>query len=108
MWHQYPWDFGEFLCDAKIVLTEAITYSSILTIMAISIERYMVICKQMKSKTETAKKIIVLIWIVSIVTALPWSFYTKVNYLTFEGKILEQSSWCTVPFDKGDNIGNNY
>ena len=26
MWHQYPWIFGEFACDTKIVITEAITY----------------------------------------------------------------------------------
>ena len=39
MWHQYPWTLGEFACDAKIVITEAITYASILTIVAFTTER---------------------------------------------------------------------
>ena len=39
MWQQYPWPFGELACDARIVVTEAITYSSILTIVAFTCER---------------------------------------------------------------------
>ena len=40
IWVQYPWTFGDFACDAKIVLTETIIYASILTIVAFSFERY--------------------------------------------------------------------
>ena len=43
MWHQYPWVFGEFACDTKIVITEAITYASILTIVAFTGERLVII-----------------------------------------------------------------
>lgn len=39
VWVQYPWPFGEFACDAKIVVTEAVIYASILTIVAFSFER---------------------------------------------------------------------
>ena len=39
MWRQYPWPFGDLACDAKIVVTEAIIYASILTIVAFSCER---------------------------------------------------------------------
>ena len=39
MWHQYPWTFGDFACDAKIVVTETIIYASILTVVAFSGER---------------------------------------------------------------------
>ena len=39
MWRQYPWSFGDLACDAKIVVTEAIIYASILTIVAFSCER---------------------------------------------------------------------
>jgi hypothetical protein len=39
MWRQYPWTFGEVACDAKIVITEAIIYASILTIVAFTGER---------------------------------------------------------------------
>ena len=41
IWVQYPWTFGDFACDAKIVLTETIIYASILTIVAFSFERYL-------------------------------------------------------------------
>ena len=39
MWQQYPWTFGDFACDAKIVVTEAIIYASIFTVVAFSCER---------------------------------------------------------------------
>jgi len=39
LWRQYPWVFGEVICDAKMVATETVTYSSILTIVAFTVER---------------------------------------------------------------------
>ena len=39
MWHQYPWPFGELACDARNVVNEAIMNTSILTIVAFTIER---------------------------------------------------------------------
>ena len=39
LWRQYPWVLGEFACDAKMLTTETVTYSSILTIVAFTIER---------------------------------------------------------------------
>ena len=39
LWRQYPWDFGELACDAKMLTTETVTYSSILTIVAFTVER---------------------------------------------------------------------
>jgi len=113
MWHQYPWTLGEFACDAKIVITEAITYASILTIVAFTTERYQAICKpnakKFKGKQKrrhTASRLIIIIWITSLITALPWSYFTKVNYLQFKGKILLNSAWCSVPFD--ENTGSLY
>ena len=40
MWHQYPWPLGELACDAKNVVNEAIMNTSILTIVAFTIERW--------------------------------------------------------------------
>ena len=39
LWRQYPWVFGEAICDAKMLTTETVTYSSILTIVAFTVER---------------------------------------------------------------------
>ena len=33
IWRQYPWTFGEFVCQFKTVLQEAINHVSILTIL---------------------------------------------------------------------------
>ena len=41
LWRQYPWDFGEVVCDAKVLTQETITYSSIFTILAFTVERYL-------------------------------------------------------------------
>ncbi len=38
-WRQYPWVLGEVGCDAKMLITETVTYSSILTIVAFTTER---------------------------------------------------------------------
>jgi hypothetical protein len=40
------------------------------------------------------------IWLISFMSATPWAFYTKVNYLIYDGKILEESSWCSIPFNE--------
>ena len=40
LWRQYPWVFGEAICDAKMLTTETVTYSSILTIVAFTVERW--------------------------------------------------------------------
>ena len=39
LWVQYPWVFGDVICDAKMLTTETVTYSSILTIVAFTVER---------------------------------------------------------------------
>ena len=31
-------------------------------------------------------------------SATPWALFTKVNYLTYNGKIVEESAWCSVAF----------
>ena len=33
-------------------------------------------------------------------SAIPWSLFTKVNYLMLDGKIVEESAWCSIPFNE--------
>ena len=35
LWEHYPWRLGDFACDVKVVVQEAVTYVSILTILGI-------------------------------------------------------------------------
>ena len=67
-------------------------------------ERYLAICRPLsplsRSSTGKAKKMIGLIWLISFISASPWAFFTKVNYLAYDGSILEESAWCSIPFNK--------
>ena len=60
-----------------------------------------------RSSPGKAKIIIVIIWIVSLISACPWAIYTKVNYLEYNGEDLEEASYCTVPHNK-ENWGSLY
>ena len=66
--------------------------------------RYLAICRPLsplaRSSVGEAKKIVLLIWVVSLVSALPWSMFTKVNYLVFNNQTLLQSAWCSIPFNE--------
>ncbi|GIY39102.1 neuropeptides capa receptor [Caerostris extrusa] len=86
LWHQYPWQLGTLTCILRSVVSEATAYASILTIMTFSCEQYYAVCHPLhqttKSKIKRAFRNIVIIWLVSFVTAAPYGFFTKVNYLT--------------------------
>lgn len=61
---------------------------SVLTIVAFSSERYLAICYPLylytMSGLQRALKIICCLWLISFFSALPFSIYTKLNYITFD------------------------
>ena len=93
-------------CDIKVVVNESLIYASILTIVAFTIERYQAICHPLTLNSRTgvgrARRVILIIWISSVVSAFPWSIFAKVNYIQYEGQDLEQSAWCSMPFHEED------
>ncbi|XP_028969157.1 neuromedin-U receptor 2 [Galendromus occidentalis] len=104
-WHQYPWQLGNTMCDLRALVTEASAYASILTIVTFSTERYIAICHPMhqptKSKITRAIRNIVLIWILSILAASPFTFFTGVNFLKYDSnKPIAASAWCGLPFNE--------
>ena len=120
MYEQYPWVLGDVVCDLKTVLTETFINTSILTIVAFSGERYLAICHPLSTYAQkSAKKTrrtILLIWIISFLAAAPWAWFTKVgdiidikviqyidyqvNYLEWNGEVLPEASWCSIPFNE--------
>ena len=48
-----------------------------------------------------------MIWLISILSASPWAFFTKVNYLMYKDKILVESAWCSIPFNE-ESSGSLY
>ena len=82
MYEQYPWILGDVVCDVKAVLTETFINCSILTIVSFSGERYLAICHPLsalsRASTKKTKRNILIIWIVSLFSASPWAWFTKV------------------------------
>ena len=71
---QYPWTFGDFACDAKIVLTETVIYASLLTIVAFR----RILCFYVEIERGRQKKSVVCIftYIVYIVSIYIHIYYT--------------------------------
>ena len=79
------------------------SYASVLTILAFSMERYLAICHPLYQYTmagfSRALKIIMLVWTVSFLSALPYAFFTKLNYIDRplgSGVYLEESAFCAL------------
>ncbi|XP_013111373.1 pyrokinin-1 receptor isoform X2 [Stomoxys calcitrans] len=74
-WSKYPYVFGETFCIGRGILAEMSGNATVLTITAFTVERYVAICHpflgQAISKLSRAIRIIILIWILSILTAVP-------------------------------------
>ncbi|KAB0803694.1 hypothetical protein PPYR_00664 [Photinus pyralis] len=102
-WHQYPWIFGESFCKIRALMSEMATYVSVLTIVAFSTERYLAICYPLYLHTmsgfQRALWIIGCLWIVALISAIPFSIYSTVDYLTYppdSDNILEESAFCAI------------
>lgn len=81
----YPWAFGHTLCIFRTYLFEATTNASVLTILAFTFERWLHICKSIYAKKfsnsfSRAIKIILLLWFISGVIALPFALTTGTYY----------------------------
>ncbi|KAH6924772.1 hypothetical protein HPB50_024198 [Hyalomma asiaticum] len=105
-WQQYPWRLGEALCRFRALVAEATSYASVLTIVAFTAERYVAIYHplflQTTSSLTRAVRIIAIIWVVSLVSAIPFAVYTRVNFVDFpvgSGRVVPESAFCALPMD---------
>ncbi|KAL3049583.1 growth hormone secretagogue receptor a [Trematomus bernacchii] len=75
MWRYRPWRFGAALCKLFQFVSESCTYSTILSITALSVERYLAICFPLRAKALVTKRrvraLIFLLWTVSVMSAGP-------------------------------------
>ncbi|XP_031166164.1 growth hormone secretagogue receptor a [Sander lucioperca] len=75
MWRYRPWRFGAALCKLFQFVSESSTYSTILSITALSVERYLAICFPLRAKALVTKRrvraLILLLWTVSLMSAGP-------------------------------------
>ncbi|KAH7939559.1 hypothetical protein HPB52_013691 [Rhipicephalus sanguineus] len=77
-----------------------------LTIVAFTAERYVAIYHplflQTTSSLTRAVRIIAIIWVVSLVSAIPFAVYTRVNFVDFpvgSGRVVPESAFCALPMD---------
>ncbi|XP_055336518.1 neuropeptides capa receptor-like [Paramacrobiotus metropolitanus] len=101
-WVQYPYAFPSFVCSGRAMISEMTTNASIMTISAFTVERYLAICHPISTQTMTslsrAKMMIGIIWLASLMSAIPYAFFVKVNHLVYPGTSDEipESAWCSI------------
>lgn len=104
-WSAYPWVFGEVFCVLRTVAAETSTYASILTITAFTVERYVAICHPMwiqtKCSLQRATRVIVFIWLIAGVCAVPVDIQYGVVYeRDRRGIPLPESATCNIRSDR--------
>ena len=83
-------------------------YVSVMTIVAFSLERYLVICHPLYANKVTGAGrtigIVAVIWLVAFVSAIPFGVYTSVAHLPYpkeagahlEGQPITESALCAM------------
>uniref|UniRef100_A0A3Q3IS31 G-protein coupled receptors family 1 profile domain-containing protein n=2 Tax=Monopterus albus TaxID=43700 RepID=A0A3Q3IS31_MONAL len=97
LWQNYPFPFGEGGCYFKIFLFETVCFASILNVTALSVERYIAVVHPLKTRylstNQHAKKVITVVWVVSMICAIPNTSLHGIFYLP---ERMEESAICTV------------
>lgn len=91
------WPFGRVLCSLLVFLQYLGVDTSSLSITAFTIERYVAVCHPLKSQTmctvKRAKRIIVGIWIFSILYCSPWLGLTHLKQVRRHDTVVD---YCVV------------
>lgn len=100
IWNFYPWIFGETFCIIRALFGEMSTYTSILTITAFTIERYVAICHPMKahkmSSLNRAVRVIFSTWVIASLLSIPQTIQYGVFYIKDrQNRTIEESAMCT-------------
>ena len=107
----YPWRWGRAYCRFKAFLTEATSTASVLTIAALTIERYVAIRYPMKaqqwSSPHRVRRIIIFIWIFAGLSAIAFPILTDTYYSVIvndavnrTGYAVPESLVCNVLMDR--------
>lgn len=97
LWQNYPFPFGEGGCYFKTFLFETVCFASILNVTALSVERYIAVVHPLKTRylstNQHAKRVISIVWAVSMICAVPNTSLHGIFYLPEK---MEESAICTV------------
>ncbi|MEQ2247984.1 hypothetical protein ILYODFUR_014724 [Ilyodon furcidens] len=97
LWENYPFPFGEGGCYFKTFLFETVCFASILNVTTLSVERYIAVVHPLKTRylstNQHAKRVITIVWVVSIICAIPNTSLHGIFYLP---ERMEESAICAV------------
>ncbi|NXN36297.1 NMUR2 protein, partial [Rhinoptilus africanus] len=101
MWSNYPFLFGSVGCYFKTALFETVCFASILSVTTVSVERYIAILHPFRAKLESTRKralrTIVVLWVLSVLFALPNTGTHGIMLQYFpNGTLVPGSATCTV------------
>lgn len=101
MWSNYPFLFGPIGCYFKTALFETVCFASILSVTTVSVERYFAILHPFRAKLESTRKralrTIVVLWVLSVLFALPNTGTHGIMLQYFpNGTLVPGSATCTV------------
>ncbi|KAM9266046.1 neuromedin-U receptor 2 [Cariama cristata] len=101
MWSNYPFLFGPIGCYFKTALFETVCFASILNVTTVSVERYIAILHPFRAKLESTRKralrTIVVLWVLSVLFALPNTGTHGIMLQYFpNGTLVPGSATCTV------------
>ncbi|NXI39597.1 NMUR2 protein, partial [Galbula dea] len=101
MWSNYPFLFGPVGCYLKTALFETVCFASILSVTTVSVERYIAILHPFRAKLKSTRKralrTIVVLWVLSVLFALPNTGTHGIMLQYFpNGTLVPGSATCTV------------
>ncbi|XP_015782798.1 pyrokinin-1 receptor-like [Tetranychus urticae] len=102
LWRKYPYIFGKWFCILRAFTSETSTNASILTITAFTVERYLAICHPLRahtmSKLSRAIKVILIIWAISAIAAIPIAYPFDIIYMVKHnnGQVNKESAICSI------------
>ncbi|XP_010635413.1 LOW QUALITY PROTEIN: motilin receptor [Fukomys damarensis] len=79
LWRSRPWVFGSLLCRLSLYLGEGCTYATLLHLTALSVERYLAICRPLRARVLVTRALIAALWVVALLSAGPFFFLVGVE-----------------------------
>ncbi|XP_026348670.2 motilin receptor [Ursus arctos] len=83
LWRSRPWVFGQLLCRLSLYVGEGCTYATLLHMTALSIERYLAICRPLRARVLVTRRrvraLIAALWAVALLSAGPFFFLVGVE-----------------------------
>ncbi|XP_045677515.1 motilin receptor isoform X1 [Phyllostomus hastatus] len=83
LWRSRPWVFGPLLCRLSLYLGEGCTYATLLHMTALSVERYLAICRPLRARVvitrPRVRALIAALWAVALISAGPFFFLVDVE-----------------------------